>query len=74
MINELKGAIVAHYGTITEFANAAKWDRKKASRIANHVQAPLAHDMETMADLLDVKDGDTFVRLFLPHVSTKWNK
>ena len=74
MLNELKGAIVARYGTITAFAEAAKWDRKKASRIANRVQEPLVRDMDTMAELLDVNDGDTFVRLFLPQVSTKWNK
>ena len=74
MVNELKGAVVARFGTITAFASAAKWDRKKASRIVNHVQAPLAHDMETMAELLEVNDGDTFVRLFLPRVSTMWNR
>lgn len=73
MENALKGAVFARFQNITAFAKAMGWDRKKASRIVNHVQKPTASDMEKMAIVLDVKDAETFVDLFLPSVSTMWN-
>lgn len=73
MENELRGAVMTKFPSITSFADALKWDRKKASRVVNRVQKPSAEDMESMADLLDVHDPATFIRLFLPSVSTKWN-
>ena len=73
MENALRGAVLTKFQTITDFANAMKWDRKKASRIVNHIQAPSAKDMENMVKVLDVPDSDSFVRIFLPSISTMWN-
>lgn len=72
MLNELKGAVVARFGTITAFANALNWDRKKASRIVNRVQTPTVNDLYTMAKALNVNDSETFVRIFLPTFTTMW--
>jgi len=72
MENELLGCILAKFRSISNFARVINWDRKKASRIANRVQLPTAKDMYEMADVLDVQDCDTFVRLFLPSVPTLW--
>ena len=72
MINELRGAVLAKYPSITAFAEALKWDRKKASRIVNHVQKPSVDDLYKMADLLGVKDCESFCRIFLPTLTTKW--
>ena len=72
MENALRGAVLAKYPNISSFAKAMNWDRKKASRSVNRVQLPTAKDMEDMAAELDVHDGDTFVRIFLPTVHTMW--
>ena len=72
MVNELKGAVVAKYGTISAFAKVIKWDRKKASRIVNHVQDPTVDDLYTMVEALGVKDSETFTRIFLPRITTLW--
>ena len=71
-MNELLGRILAKHRSISNFARAMHWDRKKASRIANRQQLPSAKDMEDMAVELEVTDCDTFVHLFLPSVPTKW--
>ena len=73
MVNELRGAVLSKFPSITSFADALKWDRKKASRVVNRVQKPSADDMEHMAEILDVHDPAMFIRIFLPSVSTKWN-
>lgn len=74
MANELRGAVLAKFPTITAFAEALKWDRKKASRIINRVQTPTVDDMYKMSDLLDIKDSVSFVRIFLPLLPTKWGE
>ena len=72
MENTLRGAVLAKYPNISAFAKELKWDRKKASRIVNRQQLPSAKDMEQMAMFLDIRDGDSFVRIFLPSVPTLW--
>ena len=74
MENELRGAVLAKYPNITAFANALKWDRKKASRIINRVQNPTVSDIYKMSTLLDITDAETFVRIFLPLAHTKWER
>ena len=74
MENKLRGAVLSNYRSITEFAKAMNWDRKKASRIVNHVQYPSVDDMCCMAGVLGVTDGDRFVEIFLPDLTTKWGK
>ena len=72
MENRLRGAVLTRYKSITSFAEAMKWDRKKASRIVNRVQMPTANDMEQMADCLGIRDADSFIQIFLPSIPTKW--
>lgn len=72
MENSLRGLVMSKYSSITDFANAMSWDRKKASRIVNRVQKPTAIDMEKMAELLKVNDPDLFVQIFFPSISTMW--
>jgi len=74
MDNELRGAVLSRYPSIKMFADALKWDRKKASRIVNRIQTPTVNDMYKMANLLSVRDSDTFVRLFLPNLPTMWRE
>ena len=74
MSNALRGAVLSKYPTIKAFSDAMNWDRKKGSRIVNRLQKPSAADMEKMAELLDVKDANSFVHIFLPSVSTMWEK
>ena len=70
----MRGAVLSRFHSITDFAEAMGWDRKKASRIVNRVQKPSADDMEQMAERLGIHDADSFVRIFLPSVSTMWEK
>jgi len=72
MENSLRGTVLTKFKSVTAFANAMHWDRKKASRIVNRQQKPTAHDMEEMARCLDIHDADSFVRIFLPSLPTKW--
>lgn len=72
MENALRGAVLAKFPSIKAFSDAMKWDRKKGSRVVNRVQNPSATDMEEMAKVLDVQDAVSFVRIFLPSVSTMW--
>ena len=72
MENSLRGAVLSRFPSISSFANALGWDRKKASRIVNRQQLPSAKDMEEMADHLGIRDCDSFVHIFLPSVPTKW--
>lgn len=71
--NELRGAVLAKFRTITKFADAMKWDRKKASRIVNRVQTPTVDDMYHMSSVLEICDAVSFVRIFMPTISTMWN-
>lgn len=72
MENRLRGAVLTKFPSISEFARAIHWDRKKASRIINYVQNPSVDDLYKMADLLEVRDCDSFVHIFLPSLPTKW--
>ena len=72
MENTLRGAVLTKFPNITCFASELGWDRKKASRIVNRIQKPSADDMEQMAKILDIRDSDSFVHIFLPTVPTLW--
>ena len=72
MENKLRGAVLTKFSSITAFAKALEWDRKKASRIVNHVQEPSVSDLYKMSDLLDVRDCESFCQIFLPLLTTKW--
>ena len=72
MENDLLSLVLVKFRSISNFARAVHWDRKKASRIVNRQQLPSVKDMEDMAEALGVNDCYTFVHLFLPSVPTKW--
>ena len=72
MENRLRGVVMTKYTSISSFAKAMKWDRKKASRIINRIQSPTASDMELMAKCLGINDPTSFVNIFLPSVTTMW--
>lgn len=72
MENTLRGAVLAQYPSIKAFSDAMNWNRKKGSRIVNRKQRPSAKDMEKMAVLLKVPDAVSFVRIFLPSLTTMW--
>ena len=74
MTNELRGAVLSKFPSISSFSDVMNWDRKKASRIINRVQNPTVDDMEKMAKVLEISDSDSFIRIFMPSVSTMWNK
>ena len=70
--NELRGIVMSRFNSISSFARALSWDRKKASRIVNDKQRPTANEMEQMAKCLEIQDVYSFVHIFLPSLSTKW--
>lgn len=70
MPNNLRGAVLSRYPSITAFAKAMKWDRKKASRIINNIQQPSVKDIEDIAALLDIVDDHAFVSIFFDGLST----
>ena len=72
MDNLLRGTVLTKFKSISSFARALDWDRKKTSRIVNRRQKPSADDMEQMALCLDVRDAVTFVHIFLPSLPTLW--
>ena len=73
MDNALRGAVLTKFQSIKSFGDAMKWDRKKASRIVNRVQKPSVDDMEKMAIVLEVDNPTSFVRIFMPSISTMWD-
>lgn len=74
MENSLRGVVLAKFRSIAAFSREMNWDRKKGSRIVNRQQLPTAKDMDRMADVLDIRDCDTFVHIFLPTLPTKWER
>lgn len=67
-----RGAVVSKYGSISAFARHLNWSTRKANYIVNGRQQPTAEDMERMADALDIKTAEEFVRFFYPSKSTMW--
>ena len=53
--NELRGRIVAAYGTIANFAEELGWSQRKTSYIVNGKQEPTGKDIEQMAVALHVE-------------------
>lgn len=74
MENRLRGEVLTKFASITSFAKAIKWDRKKASRIVNRVQRPTVDDLEQMSECLGIHDAESFMRIFLPWIPTMWEK
>ena len=69
MENNLRGAILSVFSSISAFARAIKWDRKKASRIVNKKQEPTVQDIRDIVMLLGISDAEDFVTLFFNDLS-----
>ena len=62
--NELRGRIVALYGSINRFAEALGWSTRKASYIVNGKQEATGKEIEQMANALNVDIPDDLHALF----------
>ena len=73
--NNLRGVVVARFGSISKFAKHLGWSYAKAYRIVHMVQQPHSSDIFAMAAALQLDDGDSILRLFiLPYCSQNANK
>ena len=54
MKNELRGRIIAKYGTVLNFGRFLKWSTRKTYNIVNGKQDPSGKDIEAMCAALDV--------------------
>lgn len=72
MRNNLRGIIFNAYPSISSFARAMHWDRKKASRIINNKQEPSQKDIEEMVAVLKINNASDFVNIFFADLSTMW--
>lgn len=70
MQSNLRGAVLSMYPSISSFARAIHWDRKKASRIINDVQQPSRKDIEEISALLNISSAEDFVNIFFSDLST----
>ena len=68
--SKLRGLIYGAYPSISAFARAIKWYRKKASRIVNDSQEPTTQDIKEMAELFNISNAADFVNIFFDDVST----
>lgn len=63
--NNLRGRIIAMFGTILGFAKAVGWSSRKAYDIVNGKQEPTMSDLEVMCKTLEVEIPADFRFLFL---------
>jgi len=70
MPNSIRGLVFSRYDSISEFADAMKWGRQKASRIVKGTHRPSADDMEKLAEHFGIRDAGTFMTVFFPHYAT----
>ena len=63
--NNLRGLVVARFGSIRKFAQALGWSYAKTYRIVQMTQQPEASDICLMADALNISDGDSIMSIFI---------
>ncbi len=63
--NELRGKIIAMYGSLKKFADKLGWSYRKVCYIVSGKQEPTGKDIEQMADALDVQIPEEVHVLFL---------
>lgn len=66
----LRGVVLSHFDSISDFARSVHWDRKKAADIVNGRRRPTAQEMETIATATNMTDSKLFLSLFFPMLST----
>lgn len=62
--NELRGKVVALYGSVSRFAEVLGWSKRKTSYIVSGRQEPSGKDIEQMAIALKVEIPDELHSLF----------
>lgn len=67
----LRGIILSHFESVSDFARSVQWDRKRAADIVNGRRRPTAQEMETIANATNMTDSKVFLSLFFPTLSTK---
>jgi len=70
MPNSIRGLVFSRYSSISEFANAMKWGRQKATKIVKGTHRMSADDMEKFAEHFGIHDASTFMTVFFPHYAT----
>lgn len=71
-LNELRGAVIARYGSMAECGRAIGWSGRRVRDVVTGRQPMTVEDAETLADALSVKTVDKFMRLFFPRLSIQW--
>lgn len=72
--NELRGCVIAKFGTIGKFAEAINWSFRKASYILSGRQVMTVKDVKECAEVLSIDNADDFLRIFYPMQSIKWTR
>lgn len=62
--NELRGKIIAVYGSLNKFAETLRWSNRKVGYIVNGKQEPSGKDIEQMAKALNVQIPEELHALF----------
>lgn len=71
MIKSLRGAVLARYKSISDFASAVGWSRGKAWRIINDEQDPDADEITAITRALNLEQEE-FLAIFFKPLSTMW--
>ncbi len=66
----LRGIVLSHFDSVSDFARSVQWDRKRAADIVNGRRRPTAQEMETIATATHMTDSKVFLSLFFPSLST----
>ena len=69
-MNELRGKIVAVYGSLLKFAEAIGWSSRKVYDVVNCNQELTAKDIEQICELLGIEISSDMKRLFFTKKST----
>ena len=72
--NILRSKVFGRYDSISAFARAIRWDRKKASRIVNGQQLPTSKEIREMTIVLRISSAREFIRVFFPELMPKEEK
>lgn len=63
-INEIRGAVMAKFRSVADFAEAAGWGKHKAYRVIQGLQSPNCEDIRRMCEVLNISEPADIVRLF----------
>lgn len=67
--NELRGEIVAKFGSMEKCGKAIGWSGRKIRDVVTGRQSMTAGDIEQLSSALSVKTVERFMKLFFPNLS-----